>query len=590
MPSSRQLRSSDAHHLLGHRRRGTAARWSRSGRCDRPSRRCGRETRRASPRARSMSNACGLVTSWMRCRPMKSCVCPVGSCAHRVRVPDLLEEGLTHIRRCYQRQRFDVHANGADRGGLWPAPLWPRSRVWPGRLSYTATSSSLSRPVRVHHRVLNGPAARRRRRPASRRGSSRPSSPDVVVPGHTPGARVAIDPGTMFGPYQVLASVGAGGMGEVYRARDTRLERTVAIKVLPSHLSASPEVRQRFEREAKTISQLSHPHICAAVRRRARGRDRVSRHGVPGRRDARGQDREGAAAARPAAADRCADRRCARQGAPARDRAPRPEAGQRDAHAVGREAARLRPGEARAVARPATPATAASLRRSPTAAAPHAARGRSSGPFQYMAPEQLEGHEADARTDIFAFGAVLYEMATGQKAVRRRQPGVADQRRSCRRSPRRCRRSADGAAAARPARAGVPREGSRRPRADGARRAPATALDRRGLAGAGGRGRSAGREPRADVGDPHVGALGARGRRGRRRGLAGRDAHRRRRGLRSAQRDPQRHPPARAHRPQQRRDLARRHARRVQRARPRGSYAALDPAARHRRRRTAAGY
>src|SRR5215467_12435059 len=69
--------------------------------------------------------------------------------------------------------------------------------------------------------------------------------------------------GTRLGPYEILAPLGAGGMGEVYRARDSRLERTVAIKVLPEHLSKSEEVRHRFEREAKTISQLSHPHICA---------------------------------------------------------------------------------------------------------------------------------------------------------------------------------------------------------------------------------------------------------------------------------------------------------------------------------------
>ncbi|HEY3205067.1 MAG TPA: protein kinase, partial [Thermoanaerobaculia bacterium] len=69
--------------------------------------------------------------------------------------------------------------------------------------------------------------------------------------------------GSRLGPYEILAAIGAGGMGEVYRARDTRLERTVAIKVLPQHLSSSPDSRQRFEREAKTISQLSHPHICA---------------------------------------------------------------------------------------------------------------------------------------------------------------------------------------------------------------------------------------------------------------------------------------------------------------------------------------
>src|SRR6202162_6061429 len=74
---------------------------------------------------------------------------------------------------------------------------------------------------------------------------------------------MALTNGTKLGPYEVLSPLGAGGMGEVYRARDTRLDRTVAIKVLPQHLSSSAEVRQRFEREAKTISQLSHPHICA---------------------------------------------------------------------------------------------------------------------------------------------------------------------------------------------------------------------------------------------------------------------------------------------------------------------------------------
>ena len=74
---------------------------------------------------------------------------------------------------------------------------------------------------------------------------------------------MSLPTGTRLGAYEILGPLGAGGMGEVYRARDTRLERTVAIKVLPAHLSSSPESRQRFEREAKTISQLSHPHICA---------------------------------------------------------------------------------------------------------------------------------------------------------------------------------------------------------------------------------------------------------------------------------------------------------------------------------------
>ena len=69
--------------------------------------------------------------------------------------------------------------------------------------------------------------------------------------------------GTQLGPYEIVAPLGAGGMGEVYRARDTRLGREVAVKVLPQHLSANPEIRARFEREAKTVSSLNHPHICA---------------------------------------------------------------------------------------------------------------------------------------------------------------------------------------------------------------------------------------------------------------------------------------------------------------------------------------
>src|SRR5689334_3068971 len=69
--------------------------------------------------------------------------------------------------------------------------------------------------------------------------------------------------GSRLGPYEITSAIGAGGMGEVYRARDTRLDRSVAVKVLPADLSSSPELRQRFEREARTISRLSHPHICA---------------------------------------------------------------------------------------------------------------------------------------------------------------------------------------------------------------------------------------------------------------------------------------------------------------------------------------
>ena len=73
---------------------------------------------------------------------------------------------------------------------------------------------------------------------------------------------MAINPGTKLGPYEIQSALGAGGMGEVYRARDTRLERTVAIKILPEHLSSNAELKARFEREARTVSSLNHPHIC----------------------------------------------------------------------------------------------------------------------------------------------------------------------------------------------------------------------------------------------------------------------------------------------------------------------------------------
>jgi serine/threonine protein kinase/Tol biopolymer transport system component len=219
--------------------------------------------------------------------------------------------------------------------------------------------------------------------------------------------------GSRLGPYEIVSPLGAGGMGEVYRARDTRLERTVAIKVLPSHLSASPESRQRFDREAKTISQLSHPHICALydvghqdgtdylVMEYLEGEtlsDRLARSALPLEQTVRyGVE----------IAD--ALDRAHRQGIVHRDLKP----GNVMLTKAGVKL--LDFGLAKAVEAPGSPPGLTSV---PTMmGGPNLTQeGTILGTFQYMAPEQLEGKEADARTDIFAFGCVLYEMATGRKA------------------------------------------------------------------------------------------------------------------------------------------------------------------------------
>ena len=226
---------------------------------------------------------------------------------------------------------------------------------------------------------------------------------------------MSLAPGTRLGPYEIVAPVGAGGMGEVYRARDTRLERTVAVKVLPSHLAASTEVRQRFEREAKTISSLSHPHICALY-------DVGNQDGVEFlvMEYLEGEPLSDRLAKGPLAFDSVL--RCGLEIADALDKAHRQGIVHRD----------LKPGNvmltksgvklldfglAKAVA-PSAARSGASLTALPTEARGSnlTEEGTILGTFQYMAPEQLEGRDADARTDIFAFGAVLYEMATGKKA------------------------------------------------------------------------------------------------------------------------------------------------------------------------------
>ncbi len=225
---------------------------------------------------------------------------------------------------------------------------------------------------------------------------------------------MSLTAGTRLGPYEIVAPIGAGGMGEVYRARDTRLERTVAVKVLSSHLAASADSRQRFEREARTISQLSHPHICALydVGRQGEIEYLVMEY-------LEGETLSSRLEKGPLPFEQVL--RFGIEIADALDRAHRSGVVHRD----------LKPGNvmltktgvklldfglAKVVA-PLGPGSGRSATTLPTQAARDlTAEGTIIGTFQYMAPEQLEGKEADARTDIFAFGAVLYEMATGRKA------------------------------------------------------------------------------------------------------------------------------------------------------------------------------
>ena len=221
---------------------------------------------------------------------------------------------------------------------------------------------------------------------------------------------MTLSSGTRLGPYEILSPLGAGGMGEVYKARDTRLERTVAVKVLPSHMSASPEVRQRFEREAKTISQLSHPHICALY---DVGREGETEYLVMEYLEGETlSDRLGKG---PLPLEQTL--KFGAQIADALDKAHRQGIVHRD----------LKPGNVMltksgvklldfGLAKAMTPASQqSSLTALPTQQG-LTQEGTILGTFLYMAPEQLEGKEADARTDIYAFGCSLFEMATGKKA------------------------------------------------------------------------------------------------------------------------------------------------------------------------------
>jgi Tol biopolymer transport system component/predicted Ser/Thr protein kinase len=219
-----------------------------------------------------------------------------------------------------------------------------------------------------------------------------------------------LDPGKRLGPYEIKAALGAGGMGEVYEARDTRLGRTVAVKVLPSHLSDDPVRQERFEREARTISSLSHPHICALydvgheeglhylVMEYIEGEnlaERLSRGPLPTEQVLRfGAE----------IADALDEAH--RRGVVHRDLKPA------NIMLTGSGVKLLDFGLAKAMAA-ADPDGGTAL---PTRTHELTQEGTILGTFHYMAPEQLEGREADARSDIFALGAVLFEMLTGRKA------------------------------------------------------------------------------------------------------------------------------------------------------------------------------
>jgi Tol biopolymer transport system component/tRNA A-37 threonylcarbamoyl transferase component Bud32 len=220
--------------------------------------------------------------------------------------------------------------------------------------------------------------------------------------------------GAKLGPYEIQSPLGAGGMGEVYRARDTRLDRSVAVKILPAHLSEKAEFAERFEREARTISSLNHPNICQL-------HDVGEQHGV---RYLVMELLEG---------ETLADR--LRRGPMPLDQALRCGAeiaeGLEAAHRRGVVHRDLKPGNVMltkagaklmdfGLAKGTSAAKPVSVELTATLTSSHATpltqQGTIMGTFQYMSPEQIEGKEADARSDIFSLGSVLYEMISGKRA------------------------------------------------------------------------------------------------------------------------------------------------------------------------------
>ena len=215
-------------------------------------------------------------------------------------------------------------------------------------------------------------------------------------------------PGTHLGPYEIASPLGSGGMGEVYRARDTRLERTVAIKILPAKFSSDPVRKQRFEREAKTISSLNHPHICTLHDiGHQDGVDYLVMECVEGETLAKRLEKG------PLPLDQAL--KYGAQIADGLDKAHRSGVVHRDLKPSN---IMLTPTGGKlldfGLAKPAASISAATL--TGVRASPVTEEGTIVGTFQYMSPEQVEGKELDGRSDIFSLGAVLYEMVTGKRA------------------------------------------------------------------------------------------------------------------------------------------------------------------------------
>jgi len=220
---------------------------------------------------------------------------------------------------------------------------------------------------------------------------------------------MGITAGSKLGPYEILAPIGAGGMGEVYKASDTRLNRIVAVKVLPQHFSGDPAMKQRFEREAQTIAGLNHPHICTL-------HDVGQHEGILFLVMEYLEGETLAARLQRGALPLEELLRVSIEVADALDKAHRQGVTHRDLKPANvmltKTGAKLLDFGLAKLKQEEQPANVSTLptRNDVTA------QGAILGTLQYMAPEQLEGREADARTDIFAFGVVLYEMVTGRKA------------------------------------------------------------------------------------------------------------------------------------------------------------------------------